>query len=258
MNGSPPRVLIANDDGIGAPGLRALADAARRMSDDVWTVAPERKWTAASHQLSFDREQTLSRIGDRVYACSGAPADCVVAAMTIVFDGTRRPDVVLAGVNDKPNVGEDIAYSGTAAIAREASFWGVPAISVSRSGHAGFVEADVDALGELLQTLWRARADWALDGCWLGVNLPAKLPAPIVQGRMARDKIAGAVDIVAATDDRVTFRLRRGRPGTAVAGDENWALGAGAITVSRFCWHVQLALPDAVIAGWQAGDKMSD
>ena len=77
------RILISNDDGVAAPGLALLADAARELSEDVLIVAPERKWTAASHQLTFDREQTLTRIEPGVYACSGAPADCIVAAMTV-------------------------------------------------------------------------------------------------------------------------------------------------------------------------------
>src|ERR1700716_292213 len=116
----PMRILVCNDDGISAPGLRLLAQAALSLPLDpeVWIVAPERKWTAASHQLSFDRDLTLRRTGERSYACSGAPADCVVAAMTILFTGGAKPELVLAGINDKCNVAEDVAYSGTIAIAR--------------------------------------------------------------------------------------------------------------------------------------------
>ena len=91
------------------------------LEAEVWIVAPDRKWTAASHQLSFDRDLTLTRTGERNYACSGAPADCVVAAMTILFAGAAKPELVLAGINDKCNVAEDVAYSGTIAIAREAT-----------------------------------------------------------------------------------------------------------------------------------------
>ena len=113
------RILVCNDDGIGAPGIGVLADAAVVIGTDVWIVAPERKWTAASHQLSFDHDLILTRIRERTFSCSGAPADCVVAAMTILFAHGPKPDLVLAGVNDKRNVAEDLAYSGTMAIARE-------------------------------------------------------------------------------------------------------------------------------------------
>ena len=252
------RILICNDDGASAPGLHLLAAAAQALSPDVWIVAPERKWTAASHQLTFDRDLTLTRVGERVYRCSGAPADCVVAAMTIVFAGEPKPDLVLAGINDKSNAGEDIAYSGTTAVAREAAFWGVPAISLSRTEHRIERTGDLDALSGLLRTLWAARADWAADGSWLSINLPVSLPAPLAQARVGRDKIGTACDVVASTPERTTYRLRRGRPGTATPGDENACLAAGAISVLRFCWYVQSALPDEVVAGWQAGGKMSD
>jgi 5'-nucleotidase len=124
-SGGPMRILVSNDDGIAAQGLRVLVAAARVLTPDVWVVAPERKWTAASHQLSFDRDLSLTRMAVHEYACSGAPADCVVAAMTLLFDKNERPDLVLSGINDKINVGEDLAYSGTMAVAREAAFWGV-------------------------------------------------------------------------------------------------------------------------------------
>jgi 5'-nucleotidase len=252
------RILICNDDGVGAPGLVALAEAARRLSAEVWIVAPERKWTAASHQLTFDRDLTLTRIGERSYACSGAPADCVVAAMTILLPGAAKPDLVLSGINDKANVGEDIAYSGTVAIAREAAFWGVPAISFSRTERAIARASDLVALRDLLHTLWAHRADWVQDGHWLAINLPASLPAPLVQARIARDKIAGGCDVLNSSAERITYRLRRGRPGTSTPGDENACVESGAISVLRFCWRMQSPLPDAVVAGWQAGDKMAD
>ena len=274
------RILVANDDGVNAPGVRLLADAARAISADVWIVAPERKWTAASHQLTFDRTLTLSRIDEHVYACSGAPADCVIAAMTVVM-ADEPPALVLAGINDKANVGEDLAYSGTTAIAREGAFWGVPAISVSRTdtatgkdgrgtirqddrratGHENrrtIGQDDGDAIAQLLAGLWSRRALWAQDGCWLGVNLPAVLPAPLATARVSRDKIGSAVDILERSADRIAYRLRRGRPGSTVEGDENARLAAGAATVLLFCWNTQVPLADGVLGSPVVGDKMAD
>ena len=249
------RILISNDDGLGAPGLAFLADAARALSDDVLIVAPERKWTAASHQLTFDRDQTLTRVDAGVYACSGAPADCVVAAMTVL---RAAPALVLSGVNDKANVGEDIAYSGTTAIAREAAFFAVPAISVSRVGDATVGASDRDHLARLLRVLWERRSDWALPGHWLGVNLPTRLPAPLVEVRVGRDKIAGACDVIEATDARITYRLRRGRPATLAPGDENAVLAEGMATVVRYRWDTSAPLPAGMVASWRAGGKMTD
>lgn len=244
------RILVSNDDGFEAPGVQLLAQVAQTMSPDVWVVAPDRKWTAASHQLSFDRDLTLTRKGERTYACSGAPADCVVAAMTILFAGGPKPDLVLAGVNDKRNVAEDIAYSGTMAIAREATFWRVPAIALSRTAPTSAAPAEVDTLHRLLQALWHSRDQWAADGHWLSINLPGVLPAPVVQARVGSDKLATACDVIANTPERIVYRIRRGRPGTGAAGDENAQIAAGNITVVRHRWYADAPLPDATVAAW--------
>ncbi len=243
------RILAANDDGIAAPGLTELTSAAAAALDaEIWVVAPERKWTAASHQLSFDQDLTLSRAGERVYACSGSPADCVVAAMTVLFAGEPKPDLLLAGINDGRNVGEDIAYSGTMAIGREAAFWGVPAISISRVKGALRGTEDDAALRALLRALADTRDAWASGGHWLGVNLPAALPAPIVQAVIGRDKIATASDVVARSPDRIRYRLRRGRAHASAAGDENAAIDAGNIVIVRHGWTKTDALPEDFIA----------
>jgi 5'-nucleotidase len=246
------RILVSNDDGVRSPGVRLLAQAALAIGSDVWMVAPERKWTAAGHQLSFDRDLTLTRMDDRIYACSGAPADCVVAAMTVLFDGGSRPDLVLAGINDKRNVAEDSAYSGTTAIAREATFWGVPAISLSRERCESDGSADLEALRRFLRLLWNGRADWAAEGHWLSINLPAALPAPLTQARTGRDKIGAAADILETSPARTRYRLRRGRPGTITPGDENACLAGGQISVVRYCWFAEAELPDAVIGAWRS------
>jgi len=245
------RILVCNDDGIQAPGLQILRAAARTVSPDVWLVAPERKWTAASHQISFDRDLTLTRVGDQEYACSGAPADGVIAAMTLLLADGPRPDLVLAGLNDKINVAEDIAYSGTMAIAREATFWGIPAIGLSRDEVVPPEPSAPDAIGALLRVLWEARAQWSDAGHWLSLNLPAQLPAPIVQARVGRDKIGAACATLERTPERVTFRLVRGRPGTMGEGDERTVVSAGAIALVRHSWLAGVApMPQAIVDGW--------
>lgn len=244
------RILVCNDDGIGSPGLALLAAAALAVGGEVWIVAPGRKWTAASHQLSFDRDLTLTRTRERTYVCSGAPADCVVAAMAVLFRDERKPELVLAGVNDKRNVAEDIAYSGTTAIAREATFWGVPAIALSQVNGGSGGSRELSTLRRLLEVLWRSRQDWATGGHWLSVNLPASLPAPIAQARVGHDKIAGTCDIRETTPERITYRIRRERPGTGTPGDENAHVDAGRIAIVRHGWRADAALQESVVAGW--------
>lgn len=230
------RILIANDDGIDAAGLALLRAAAGRIASDLWVVAPERKWTAASHHLSFDRDLVLTRREPQVYALSGTPADCVVAAMTVLFRDGGRPDLVLSGVNDGRNAAEDAAYSGTLSIAREASFWNIPAIGVSRSKGGTSEEADVAALATLLGSLWARRGEWAREGAFLSVNLPKRLPADVGLARIGRDKIAGAADLVAEGEERIVWRIRRGRPHSSRPGDENDLIDAGRIAIVRHCW----------------------
>lgn len=244
------RILVANDDGIATPGLFQLADAARVLDGETWIVAPARKWTAASHQLSFDQDLSLARVGARAYACSGAPADCVVAAMTVLFADDAKPDLVLAGVNDGRNVAEDIAYSGTLAIGREATFWGIPAISLSRVKAPTPGPDDDATLCALLQTLWQTRSEWAVDRAWLSVNLPAALPARIVQARVGHDKIATASDVVERSAERIRYRLRRGRANASVAGDENAAIDAGSIAVVRHRWSDASPLAESLVETW--------
>jgi 5'-nucleotidase len=244
------RILVSNDDGIGAPGLRTLVDAARTLAPDTWVVAPERKWTAASHQLSFDRVLTLTRSAESEYACSGAPADCVVAAMTLLFADGHKPDLVLAGVNDKINVAEDLAYSGTMAIAREATFWDVPAIGISRDATGAPAPADSGAIAKLLRVLWEGRTEWSGPGLWLSLNLPTRLPAPLVQARVGRDKIGAACETLESTAESVAFRLARGRPGTSTPGDERAVVTAGAIALVRHGWSADAPIPGATVEAW--------
>jgi 5'-nucleotidase len=242
------RILVCNDDGLAARGIALLAQVAQTLSPDTWVVAPARKWTAASHQLSFDRDLTLTRRDARTYECDGAPADCVVGALTALFAPSERPDLVLAGINDAPNVGEDLAYSGTLAIAREATLWGIPAIAWSRHRRWTDAPQEVATLAALLAALWQARAEWSAQGSWIAVGLPDRLPAPVVCAAPAVDKIGNASDVVSRTPERIVYRLRRGRPGTATSGDENEALRAGHVVVTRHGWRCTPPLSPTLLA----------
>ena len=125
------RILLANDDGIFAPGLRVLERAARTLSDDVWIVAPETEQSAASHSLTLHQPLRLRRLSTRRYAVNGTPTDCVYLALNQLL-ADHPPDLVLSGVNRGSNIGEDVTYSGTIAAAMEATLLGVPAITFSQ------------------------------------------------------------------------------------------------------------------------------
>ncbi|WP_256751841.1 5'/3'-nucleotidase SurE [Mesorhizobium sp. Mes31] len=243
------RILICNDDGIEAPGLARLVNAARGLSDDVWVVAPDGKRTAAGSSLTIARPLTMRRVKGNWYSCSGTPADCVVSAMTWLFADAQKPDLVLSGVNDGRNVAEDLAYSGTLGIAREASFWGVPAIGFSRVKNPDFTNGDDAWLGALIASLWQSRGDWATEGHWLSVNLPTALPAEIRQPRIGRDKIGRTAEIVESVDDRTVITVPRGRAHASEPGDENEAIDAGFVSINRLNWFGESRLDERFMDG---------
>ena len=241
------RILISNDDGIEAPGIARLEAAARRLSDDVWVVAPETKHTAAGPSLTMAKPIVMTRLGERRYSCSGRPADCVIAAFAWLFKDDAKPDLVLSGVNDGRNVAEDLVYSGTLGIAREASFWGAPAIGFSRVKAPDFSPADDEWLAGLIGDLWDRRANWHAEGHYLSVNLPKTLPAAIRQPAIGRDKIGRKAEVAEREGDRAVLVFPRGRAHAATPGDENDAIDSGFATVNRLNWFGETRLPGAFV-----------
>lgn len=133
------RILLSNDDGIDAFGLKILYDIATRLSDDVWVVAPTENRSGASRSITLRSDVVIKKVGPKRYSCSGTPADCIIFGMSQIVD--RQPDLVLTGINHGMNVADDILYSGTVAGAMEASLLGVPAIALSqRNGRDDFSE----------------------------------------------------------------------------------------------------------------------
>jgi len=241
------RILLANDDGIDAPGLALLARAAELVSDDVWTVAPEVKHTAAGASLTMAKPLKMTKLGARRYSCSGRPADCIIAACAWLFAGDRKPDLVLAGINDGRNVAEDLAYSGTLGIAREATFWGIPAIGFSRVKQPIASPDDAGWIAGFVRSLWARRNEWVSEGHWLSVNLPGELPAQIRQPNIGRDKIGGVANVIETNGDVTVISFPRGRPRTTRAGDENEMIDAGYVTVNRLNWFGQSPLEQGLL-----------
>jgi 5'-nucleotidase len=125
------RILVTNDDGIDAPGIKLLERIARKIARDVWVVAPESEQSAVSHGLTIRRPLRIRRISPRHFAIDGTPTDCVLLAVQKVMR-RHRPTLVLSGVNRGANLGDDVTYSGTVAAAMEACLLGYPAIALSQ------------------------------------------------------------------------------------------------------------------------------
>ncbi len=129
---SAARILVTNDDGINAPGLKVLERVAKSLSKDVWVVAPETEQSAASHSLTLRRPLRQRKVGRRRFSVDGTPTDCVLVAVRSILKA-RPPDLVLSGVNEGSNLGEDVIYSGTVAAAMEAALLGIPAAALSQA-----------------------------------------------------------------------------------------------------------------------------
>jgi 5'-nucleotidase len=131
---SEARILISNDDGIGAPGIKVLEKVARTLSKDVWVVAPASEQSAAGHSLTIRRPLRMHKVSRRRYAVDGTPTDSVLLGINHLLKDDK-PTLMLSGVNRGGNLGEDVTYSGTVAAAMEATILGVPSIAFSQFLH---------------------------------------------------------------------------------------------------------------------------
>ncbi len=126
------RILLTNDDGVNATGLKVLEKIARLFSDDIWIVAPSEEQSGAGHSLTLTLPVRLRKLGERRFCVTGTPTDSVMMAIAHVMKD-NKPDLVLSGVNRGANLGEDVTYSGTVSAAMEGALAGIPSIALSQS-----------------------------------------------------------------------------------------------------------------------------
>lgn len=176
------RILLTNDDGIHAPGLKVLEEIARQFSDDIWVCAPAEEQSGAGHSLTLSQPVRLRRYDERRYAVSGTPTDAVMLCMRKVMDSP--PDLILSGVNRGANLGDDITYSGTVSAAIEGALAGIKSIALSQVYAREGMGDDVPFAAALA---WGAKAIKPLLNAPLpartliNINFPAR-PAADVKG----------------------------------------------------------------------------
>jgi 5'-nucleotidase len=167
------RILITNDDGVHAHGLKVLERIARKLGDEVFVVAPESDQSGVAHSLSLNNPMRLREVGPRHFAVQGTPTDCVIMGVRrLLIDAP--PDLILSGVNRGQNIAEDVTYSGTIAAAMEGALLGVPSIALSQcyGGARDKVEWDcAETLGP--QIVERILAAGIPEGMLVNVNFPA-------------------------------------------------------------------------------------
>jgi 5'-nucleotidase len=208
-----PLVLLSNDDGYTSSGIRAVRGALMRVADVV-LVAPETEQSASSHSLSLHRPLRLRAVEPGVFALDGTPADCVYVAL---HSGgkvlSRKPDLVVSGVNRGLNLGQDAFYSGTVAAAREGALRGIPALASSAE-----VGADLEAVSALtaklaLELLEARRGTAAL----LSLNVPKTWNGKVQAARLGARLYEEVVYF--REDPRGREYLWLGGPGVSHADD---------------------------------------
>ncbi len=171
------KILISNDDGIAANGIRVLTKALSK-DHDVYVIAPDRERSAAGHSLTLHtplRVEELESISGakRTWVTTGTPGDCVKIGINAILSEEEKPDLVISGINHGPNLGADILYSGTVSCAMEGAMMGIPSIAVSLAS----MQMDYDDFkytGKFIRTMLRRLNDFKFpDKTILNVNVPA-------------------------------------------------------------------------------------
>lgn len=201
----PPlkRVLLTNDDGIDAPGLAVLEEVARQLAQEVWVVAPEHDRSGTSHSISLHAPLRISEEGERRYAISGTPGDCVVMAVRNLM-ASSPPELVLSGINSGANLGVETVFSGTVGAAMTGMLLGIPSIALSQM-FANRTEIPWDTARVRAPDIIRrlVKQGWNRQSC-LNINFPAVPPeksGPLVVSRQGAGFVRG-IDVISRVDPR--------------------------------------------------------
>ena len=256
-------ILVTNDDGVYAPGLLALAQAMRKITDKVTILAPDHNWSASGHVKTLHRPLRVKEAeledGTIAWASDGAPSDCVALAQLGFIP--EKIDLVVSGINPNANIGHDLTYSGTVTAAMEAAIWGIPGVAVSLDqpeDHSEAVNYQPAAEAARMIVTWLHQQPDLLRDIILNVNIPYG-PLSEMKGfkitrqglRIYRDELVRRLD-------------PRGRPyywiggeaptGVDEPGTDYGALSAGFVSVTP----IQLDLTSSVIQKWMAARGFTD
>jgi 5'-nucleotidase len=189
------RILVSNDDGINAPGIKVLEKIAKKLSNDVWVVAPESEQSASGHSLTLTLPLRIRRISRRKFAVNGTPTDSVLLGVQHIIKD-RPPDLILSGINAGANLGEDVTYSGTVAAAMEGALLGIPSIALSQVRVYGETVRWAPAEQHAERIIRKLVADEWPRNVLINVNFPNVAPDDVVDTEITvqgRRKIGDAI-----------------------------------------------------------------
>ena len=252
------RVLVSNDDGVDAPGIQALAQGLRDAGHEVIVVAPDRDRSGASNSLTLDAPIRVVQLDARTWKVYGTPTDCVHVAITGMLETHRlEPDIVVSGINNTANLGDDVIYSGTVAAAMEGRFLGLPAVAVSldtRNHDARHYETAARAAVEIVA---RLKADPLPANTILNVNVPDLAWSQVRGFEVTRLGNRHRAEHCVAQDDprgRTVYWVGPAGPEQdAGPGTDFHAVRTGHIAITPI--HVDLTRYQALekVAGWVGG-----
>lgn len=230
------RVLLTNDDGIDAQGLKVLEQVAAEIAEEVWVVAPEQDQSGTSHSISLHAPVRVTQRGERCFAVAGTPGDCVVMGVRHLM-GESPPELILSGINQGGNLGTETVFSGTVGAAMTGMLLGVPSIALSAAFMRGEPVHWDTALVHGPDVLRRLMAMSWSDRVCLNVNfpnVPAEQAGPLTLTRQGLGLLRD-IDVDARIDPRnqayYWLRLRRG-PREDLEESEALAVAAGRISVT--------------------------
>ena len=214
---SRPAILVTNDDGIASEGLRILCDALDSLGE-VTAVAPDREMSACSHSISLFRPVGFEKVGPNRYAVDGTPADAVIVAVNHLL--SRKPDLVVSGINQGANLGQNVFYSGTVAAAMEGTFHGIPSIAVSICSKKEFPFQAAARFAEGLAKL--VLKEMLPPGVTLNVNVPVSWSGSVRLTRRA-PRISRQLVVVRDGSEQNKCRINERLDWAKIAPDSDYA-----------------------------------
>jgi 5'-nucleotidase len=252
-----PLILVTNDDGVMAPGIRAVAEALGEVGQ-VIIAAPDRERSAASHSISLDRPLRVDELEEGVFSIDGTPVDCVYLALLHLVP--RRPALCVSGINNGYNLGSDVFYSGTVAGAVEAALRGVPSIAVSLERRSPQDFSHAAAFTEALAAEVVARGPAAIpDASLLSVNLPRGPVTEYQVTHLGRRVYRDQVDVRQDLRGRSYYWI--GGPeenATDLPGSDCSAVRDGRASVTPLALDLTHTKLLGELVGWRVGNFVHD
>ena len=199
------KILISNDDGVMAEGIKALVSELSK-EHDVYVVAPDRERSAAGHSLTLHTpirvEELESKFGaKRIWITSGTPGDCVKIGINAILADEEKPDIIISGINHGPNLGTDILYSGTVSCAMEGAMMGYPSVAVSLASMSSEPELFQNVAKFVAKFLHKIKEFNFPPKTILNINVPGIMPEDLagvaitrLGGKMFTDEYDKRVD----------------------------------------------------------------